>query len=104
MQLFFVFCSGLEPWTDYWIRMRAVGKSQVNSTALLLSEPTPVIKFTTKQQGTPIYKWNFMSPKAPILMQQNLSMDKMFRGIGVKMSFWKRNCGKILNTQMTCCY
>ena len=90
--------SGLEPWTDYWIRMRAVGKSQVNSTALLLSDPTAVIKFTTKQQGNLIYKWNFMSPKAPILMQQNLCMDKMFRGIGVKMSLWKGNCGKILKT------
>ena len=80
-----MFCSGLEPWTDYWIRMRAVGKSQVNSTTLLLGEPTAVIKFTTKQQGTLIYKWNFMSPKAPIFMQPNLYMDKIFTGVGVKI-------------------
>ena len=99
-----MFCSGLEPWTDYWIRMRAVGKSQANSTALLLSEPTAVIKFTTKQQGTLTYKWSFICLKATILKQRHLSMDKMVRGIGVKMSFWKRHCGKISNTQMSCCY
>ena len=56
--------SVLEPWTDYWIRMRAVGKSQANSTALLMSEPTAVIKFTTKQQGSSINQRNFMCLKA----------------------------------------
>ena len=56
--------------------MRAVGKSQANSTALLLSEPTAVIKFTTKQQGTVLLLDNEKC-STPI----QLCMDEMFIAI-----------------------